>query len=126
MAHIEIEGRLGKNPEQIEAKQSTFTSLTLAENKDYFDKATNEWIKREPNWFEFKCFGNLSTPAMNLKKGDRIQIKGNIEQVKKTMGEKTTYQYSLQARSIRKVEALGTSNKLENGVMFDSDEEIQF
>ena len=75
---ITLKGYLGKDAENIATKQQrTFTVLSLATKSGYKDKQTNEWVNHT-EWHRIVAFGKPADYAKNLKKGDYVEIEGEL------------------------------------------------
>jgi single-strand DNA-binding protein len=75
---IAIKGFLGKNAENIATKQQkTFTVLSLATKSGYKDKQTQQWVNHT-EWHRIVAFGQPAEYARNLKKGDYVEVKGEL------------------------------------------------
>jgi single-strand DNA-binding protein len=81
---ITLKGFLGKDAENITTKQQkTFTVLSLATKSGYKDKQNN-WVNHT-EWHRIVAFGQPAEYARNLKKGDYVEVKGEL---RSTMHEK--------------------------------------
>ena len=75
---ITVRGFLGKDAENIATKQQkTFTVLSLATKAGYKSKQTNEWVNHT-EWHRIVAFGQTAEYARNLKKGDYVEVKGEL------------------------------------------------
>jgi single-strand DNA-binding protein len=75
---ITLKGFLGKDAENIATKQQkTFTVLSLATKSGYKDKQKNEWVNHT-EWHRIIAFGQPAEHARNLKKGDYVEVKGEL------------------------------------------------
>ena len=75
---ITLKGFLGKDAEIVATKtQKTFTVLSLATKSGYKDKQTNEWVNHT-EWHRIVAFGKPADYAKNLKKGDYVEIEGEL------------------------------------------------
>ena len=74
---ITVRGFLGKNAENIATKtQKTFTVLSLATKSGYKDKQ-GQWVNYT-EWHRIVAFGQPAEHARNLKKGDYVEVKGEL------------------------------------------------
>ena len=74
---ITLKGFLGKDAENVgTTQQKTFTILSLATKTGYKDKQGN-WVNRT-EWHRIVAFGKPSEYARNLKKGDYVEVKGEL------------------------------------------------
>ena len=76
--NIKLKGFLGKDAENFATKQQkTFTVLSLATKSGYKDKQKNEWVNNT-EWHRIVAFGKPADYAKNLKKGDYVQLEGEL------------------------------------------------
>jgi len=74
---ITLKGFLGKDAENIATKQQkTFTVLSLATKSGYKDKQ-GKWVNHT-EWHRIVAFGQPAEYARNLKKGDYVEVKGEL------------------------------------------------
>jgi single-strand DNA-binding protein len=75
---ITLKGYLGKNAENIATRQQrTFTVLSLASKSGYKDKQTQQWINHT-EWHRIVAFGKPADYAKGLKKGDYVEVEGEL------------------------------------------------
>ncbi len=75
---ITLKGYLGKGAENFATKQqSTFTVLSLATKSGYKDKQTEQWVNHT-EWHRIVAFGKPADYAKGLKKGDYVEIEGEL------------------------------------------------
>ena len=75
---IHLKGFLGKDAETRNTKQErSFIVLSLATKSSYKDKQSNEWISHT-EWHRIVCFGKSADFAKELKKGDYLEVKGEL------------------------------------------------
>ncbi|HEY0308932.1 MAG TPA: single-stranded DNA-binding protein [Acidobacteriaceae bacterium] len=75
---ITLKGFLGKDAENFATKQQkTFTVLSLATKSGYKDKQTSEWVNHT-EWHRIVAFGKPAEYAKSLKKGDYVEIEGEL------------------------------------------------
>lgn len=75
---ITLKGYIGKDAENFATKQQrTFTVLSLATKSGYKDKQTKEWVNHT-EWHRIVAFGKPAEYAKNLKKGDYVEIEGEL------------------------------------------------
>lgn len=75
---VTLKGFLGKDAESFATKQQkTFTVLSLATKSGYKDKQKNEWVNHT-EWHRIVVFGKSVDHAKNLKKGDYVEIEGEL------------------------------------------------
>ena len=76
--HISLKGYLGKSAESFATKQqNTFAVLSLATKSGYKDKQTSQWVNHT-EWHRIVAFGKPADYAKNLKKGDYVQVEGEL------------------------------------------------
>jgi single-strand DNA-binding protein len=76
--NIKLKGYIGKDAENFATKQQkTFTILSLATKSSYKDKQKDEWVNHT-EWHRIVAFGKPADYAKNLKKGDYIEIEGEL------------------------------------------------
>ena len=77
-----LTGNLGSDAELIKTEKSEFVSLSLCTQDSY--KKDEEWLKKEPVWHKVTVFNkNLITLAKRLKKGERIEVIGELTYIDK-------------------------------------------
>jgi single-strand DNA-binding protein len=75
---VTLKGFLGKEAESFATKQQkTFTVLSLATKSGYKDKQKNQWVNHT-EWHRIVVFGKPVDHAKNLKKGDYVEIEGEL------------------------------------------------
>jgi single-strand DNA-binding protein len=75
---IKLKGFLGKDAQtQTTDGGKNFTVLSLATKSSYKDKRTNEWVSRS-EWHRINCFNQLDANARELKKGDYVEVEGEL------------------------------------------------
>ncbi len=97
-------GRLTKDPEQkILPSGSKVAELSLAYNRSYKDKNTNEW-KEEPHFFDIKAYGMLADRIITqVSKGYMIYVEGRLVQERWQKDGKTQSKVSIFAENIKVV-----------------------
>lgn len=75
-------GNLTRDPElKFLTNGSAMTKLGIAVNDGYFDKKTQEWVEKEPSFFNIICWRELGEHvAESLSKGMKIIAIGKLEQ----------------------------------------------
>jgi len=124
--NVQIIGRLGAEPKNLQGNGSTFTIISIAENRARFDQASKSWQVLDANWFDVFCFGELETKAGFLKKGDEIKISGILKPVKHVVDGKNISSVVITAKRLWKISPLKETSWEDNIPDFDSDEEINF
>jgi single-strand DNA-binding protein len=75
---VTLKGYIGKDAENFATKQQkTFTVLSLATKSGYKDKQKNEWVNHT-EWHRIVAFGKPADYARYLKKGDYVEIEGEL------------------------------------------------
>ena len=75
---IVLKGFIGKDAESHTTKQQrTFVVLSLATKSGYKDKQTSEWMNHT-EWHSIVAFGKVADYAKNLKKGDYVEVEGEL------------------------------------------------
>ena len=76
--NVKLKGYIGKDAESFAPKQQkTFTVLSLATKSGYKDKQKDEWVNHT-EWHRIVAFGKPAEYAKNLKKGDYVEIEGEL------------------------------------------------
>ena len=92
--NVTLTGFLGGDADTRTTKNDTnFTAFSLATKNSWKDRATGEWTSRT-EWHRTVVFGRLTAFAATLKKGDHVQIQGQLrtreyvkDEAKKTVPE---------------------------------------
>lgn len=75
---IKLKGFVGKDAERKSTGNgSTLTTFSLATKSSYKDKRSSEWISRT-EWHRVVCFAAPAEQARSLKKGDYVEIEGEL------------------------------------------------
>jgi len=75
---ITLKGYAGKDAESFVTKQQrTFVVFSLATKSGYKDKQTNKWVNHT-EWHRIVAFGKPAEYAKNLKKGDYVELEGEL------------------------------------------------
>jgi single-strand DNA-binding protein len=119
--NVKLKGYVGKDAESFATKQQkTFTVLSLATKSGYKDKQKDEWVNHT-EWHRIVAFGKPADYAKNLKKGDYVEIEGELRSTEydAEVGEgrkKTTVKrrsWEIRASIVKKLEqpaSQGTDN----------------
>ena len=76
--NITLKGYIGKDAQSFATRQqNSFVVLSLATKSGYKDKQTNEWVNRT-EWHRIVAFGKPADYAKTLKKGDYVQVEGEL------------------------------------------------
>jgi single-strand DNA-binding protein len=92
--NVTLTGFLGGDADTRTTKNDTnFAAFSLATKNSWKDRATGEWVSRT-EWHRAVVFGRLTAFAATLKKGDHVQIQGQLrtreyvkDEAKKTVTE---------------------------------------
>ena len=75
---IRLKGFVGKNAQaQATATGKSVIVLSLATKSGYKDKKTGAWIART-EWHRIVCFAKPAEYAKGLKKGDYVEVEGEL------------------------------------------------
>ena len=82
MAHytntVTLKGYVGKDAQSFATRQqNTFVVLSLATKSGYKDKQTQQWVNHT-EWHRIVAFGKPADYAKSLKKGDYVEIEGEL------------------------------------------------
>ena len=76
--NVTLTGFLGGDADTRTTKNNTnFTTFSLATKNSWKDRETGEWASRT-EWHRAVVFGRLTAFAATLKKGDHVQIQGQL------------------------------------------------
>jgi single-strand DNA-binding protein len=76
---VTVTGFLGRDPEQRTTKNNAaFTTFSLATKNSWKDRENGEWQSRT-QWHRAVVFGRLHAFAATLKKGDHVEIRGQLQ-----------------------------------------------
>ena len=76
--NLKLKGFIGKDAENFATKQQrTFTVHSLSTKSGYKDKQTGQWVNRT-EWHRIVAFGKPADYAKNLKKGDYVEVEGEL------------------------------------------------
>lgn len=76
--NVTLTGFLGGDAETRTSKNNTyFTAFSLATKSSWRDRESGEWTSRT-EWHRAIVFGRLTALAATLKKGDHVQIQGQL------------------------------------------------
>ena len=76
--NVTLKGYVGKNAQSFATQQqNTFVVLSLATKSGYKDKQTNQWVNHT-EWHRIVAFGKPADYAKTLKKGDYVQVEGEL------------------------------------------------
>ncbi len=75
---IKLKGFVGKDADsKATGNGNAMTTFSLATKSSYKDKRTDEWISRT-EWHRVICFATPAEHARGLKKGDYVEIEGEL------------------------------------------------
>lgn len=77
---ITITGNIATPPEEKRtAAGLVITTFRVASSQRRFDRATNQWIDGETNWYTVSAFRALAEHAyLSLRKGERVIVTGRL------------------------------------------------
>ena len=76
--NVKLKGFVGKDAESYATKQQKiFAVFSLAVKNGYKDKQTDQWVNHT-EWPRIVAFGKPSDIAKYLKKGDYVEIEGEL------------------------------------------------
>lgn len=76
--NVTLRGYIGKDAQSFATRhENTFVVLSLATKSGYKDKQKNEWVNHT-EWHRIVVFGKPADSAKTLKKGDYVQIEGEL------------------------------------------------
>lgn len=108
MNRIEIEGRLGMDPELRYTKGETpYCRLSVGDSQRWKDNRTDEWQERT-DWHNVTVWGDIAVKAHNsLRKGNLVFVVGRVEYNSWEDDEgKKRYATNVKAHTIRRMEYL--------------------
>jgi single-strand DNA-binding protein len=102
--NVTLTGFVGGDAQIRNTKSNaSFTVFSLATKESWKDRETGEWVSRT-EWHRAVVFGRLADLASSLRKGDHVQIQGQLrtreyakDETKKTVTE-------IRVRSILKLD----------------------
>jgi single-strand DNA-binding protein len=75
---VTLKGYIGKDAQSLATRQqNTFVVLSLATKSGYKDKQKSEWVNHT-EWHRIVAFGKPADYAKSLKKGDYVEIEGEL------------------------------------------------
>jgi single-strand DNA-binding protein len=76
--NVTLKGYIGKNAQSYATKQqNVLVVLSLATKSGYKDKQTGQWMNHT-EWHRIVCFAKPAEYAKDLKKGDYVEIEGEL------------------------------------------------
>jgi single-strand DNA-binding protein len=75
---VTLKGYVGNGAQSFATKQqNTFVVLSVATKSGYKDKQTQQWVNHT-EWHRIVAFGKPADYAKTLKKGDYVEIEGEL------------------------------------------------
>lgn len=75
---VTLKGYIGKDAQTFATRQqNSFVVLSVATKSGYKDKQTGEWVNHT-EWHRIVAFGKSADYAKSLKKGDYVQVEGEL------------------------------------------------
>lgn len=108
--NVTLTGFIGGDAETRTSKSNTsITVFSLATKNSWKDRESSEWNSRT-EWHRAVVFGRLTAIASALKKGDHVQIQGQLRtrEYVKDAGKKSVTE--IRVTSIVKLDRTGTQN----------------
>lgn len=101
MNRIQIEGFVGKDAETRTFENGgKVTRITVATSNDYFDRETNDWVKKDSTWHSVNAFAKLSDKIEGIKKGAKVFVEGKLE-IRKWTDKEGVEKYSTEIRAAK-------------------------
>ena len=86
-------------------------SFRLVASKRRLDRATNNWVDADPNWFSVVCFGTLARNVLDsVSKGDRVLLRGKLKVKNWDNGSTSGTSVEIEAKSLGHDLMFGTSD----------------
>jgi single-strand DNA-binding protein len=126
---VTLKGYIGKDAESFATRnQNTFVVLSLATKSGYKDKQKNEWVNHT-EWHRIVAFGKPADYAKSLKKGDYVEIEGELRssEFDVQVGEgkkKTTVKrrgWEIRASIVKKLASPTSGENLDAGPITEDD-----
>jgi len=127
--NVTLKGYIGKDAHSIATKQqNAFVVLSLATKSGYKDKRTSEWVNHT-EWHRIVAFGKPADYAKDLKKGDYVEIQGELRSTEydAEVGEgkkKTTVKrrgWEIRASIVRKLTSPASGENLDSEPITEDD-----
>lgn len=86
-------------------------SFRLISSTRRLDKATNNWVESQANWYSVVCFGSLARNVLDsVGKGDRVLVKGKLKISNWDNGTNSGINVEIEAKSIGHDLLFGTTD----------------
>ncbi len=108
---IAVSGVVGSTPKHVvTAEGLAITSFRLASTARRYDRAAQEWIDGDTNWFTVTAFRSLAmNVAASVAKGERVAVHGKLRIRPWSSGERSGTEVEIEADSIGHDLTWGTS-----------------
>ena len=76
---IILKGNLGQDPDMYQDKNGrNFVIFSLCTQNSYKDEQTQEYVRKQEVWHRVFAFGKTAEIANSYKKGQRIEVQGEL------------------------------------------------
>lgn len=76
---ITITGNLAEDPRRFTGGGVCITTFRVASQQRRFDRATQQWVDADTNWYSVSAYRSLAENAhASLHKGDRVVVSGRL------------------------------------------------
>lgn len=72
-ATVSIVGNVGQVQSKFDGAQ---TEVSIAVEKGYKDKTTNEWVQKGTDWYTYIVRGEWQSTVEGIASGDRVEVTG--------------------------------------------------
>lgn len=72
-ATIDVVGNVGRVDSKFDGAQ---TEVTIAVEKGYKDKNTQQWVQKGTDWYTFITRGDYQASVAGIESGDRVEVTG--------------------------------------------------
>jgi single-strand DNA-binding protein len=127
--NVKLKGYVGKDAESYATKQQKiFAVFSLAVKHGYKDKQTDQWVNHT-EWPRIVAFGKPSDIAKYLKKGDYVEIEGELRsserEVEIVKDKKKTKikirDWEVRANSVKKLTKPSSGENLDSETITEGD-----
>jgi single-strand DNA-binding protein len=102
--NVTLTGFVGGDAQIRNTKSNaSFTVFSLATKESWKDRETGEWVSRT-EWHRAVVFGRLADLASSLRKGDHVQIQGQLRTREYAKDENKKTVTEIRVRSILKLD----------------------